>query len=80
LLQGPWRGVVDRFVRSGRYLELGVFSRRGVNWAIEHAPAEVWRLLVFAIWAELYVFGESAESIASGVRAAVPNHAAQRVA
>jgi asparagine synthase (glutamine-hydrolysing) len=80
LLQGPWRGVVDRFVRSGRYLELGIFSRRGVNWAIEHAPAEVWRLLVFAIWAELYVFGESAESIASGVRAAVPNHPAQRVA
>jgi hypothetical protein len=72
LLAGAWRPVVDAFVRHGRYLELGFFSRRGAQWAIEHAPAEAWRLLVFAIWAELYLFGESAEAIADRITGAVP--------
>jgi asparagine synthase (glutamine-hydrolysing) len=71
LLQGPWRGVVDAFVRRGRYLELGLFSPRGADWAIAHAPAEVWRLLVFAIWAEMYLFGETDEAIASRISEAI---------
>jgi len=71
LLQGPWRGAVEAFVRRGRYLELGLFSRAGADWAIGHAPAEVWRLLVFAIWAEMYLFGETDEAIASRISEAM---------
>ena len=72
LLASAWRPVIDAFVRHGRYLELGLFSRRGAEWAIGHSPADAWRLLVFAIWAELYLFGESAEAIADRIRGAVP--------
>ena len=80
LLQGPWRTAVDAFVRRGRYLELGLFSRRGADWAIGHAPAEVWRLLVFAVWAEFYLFGESVETVANRIRDAIPAAVKQRVA
>jgi asparagine synthase (glutamine-hydrolysing) len=68
LLRGSWSGAVDACVRRGRYLELGIFSRRGAEWAIEHAPAEVWRLLVFAVWADLFVFGETPDSVVSRIR------------
>jgi asparagine synthase (glutamine-hydrolysing) len=80
LLRGPWRAAVDAFVRHGKYLDLGVFSRRGAEWAIEHAPAEAWRLLVFAIWADLYVFGESVESVAGKLRCTLAGVARQRIA
>jgi asparagine synthase (glutamine-hydrolysing) len=80
LLRGAWRAAVEKFVRQGRYLELGVFSRRGAEWAIDHAPAEVWRLLVFAIWADMYVFGESVESVASRLRGTLADVAQQRIA
>jgi asparagine synthase (glutamine-hydrolysing) len=65
LLAGPWRAAVQRFVGHGRYLDLGIYSSRGANWAIGHAPSEVWRLLVFSIWAEIYVFGESVGDLAA---------------
>ena len=71
LLAGPWRPAVEAFVLRGRYLDLNIFSREGAEWAVKHAPAEVWRLLVFAIWAELFVFGETAESIATRIGDAV---------
>jgi asparagine synthase (glutamine-hydrolysing) len=80
LLQGPWQPAVEALVRRGRYLDLGLFSRRGADWAIAHAPAEVWRLLVFAIWAELYLFGESVEAIATRIRDVIPAPVKQRVA
>ena len=72
LLASAWRPVIDAFVRHGRYLELGLFSRRGAEWAIGHAPADAWRLLVFAIWAEIYLFGESTEALAGRITGAVP--------
>ena len=72
LVTGPWRAAVELFVRRGRYLELGIFSRAGADWALQHAPVEAWRLLVFAIWAELYVFGETAASLAARIRAVMP--------
>jgi asparagine synthase (glutamine-hydrolysing) len=71
LLQGPWRRVVEAFVRQGRYLELGLFSRRGADWAIAHSSSDVWRLLVFAIWAEIYLFGELDEAIATRINEAI---------
>ncbi|HSL22717.1 MAG TPA: asparagine synthase (glutamine-hydrolyzing) [Vicinamibacterales bacterium] len=80
LLRGPWRAAVDAFVRRGRYLELGFLSSRGAEWAIEHTPAEAWRLLVFAIWAELYLYGESPEGIASRINATLVASAQKRVA
>jgi asparagine synthase (glutamine-hydrolysing) len=72
LLAGPWRTAVEAFVRRGRYLELGLFSSRGADWAIAHAPAEVWRLLVFAVWAELFLFGESIDNVADRIRDVIP--------
>ena len=71
LLAREWRGAVERFVRRGRYLELGIYSRQGADWAIAHAPAEVWRLLVFAIWAELFVFHEPVGAIAARINDAL---------
>jgi asparagine synthase (glutamine-hydrolysing) len=69
LLRGPWQRAVEAFVGRGRYLELGLYAERGARWAIEHSPGDTWRLLVFALWAELFVFGESvgvlAERLAS---------------
>jgi len=79
LLATTWRGAVERFVRHGRYLELGIFSPGGANWAIAHAPAEVWRLLVFSVWAELFVFGSPAESVAASLEESL-GAAARRVA
>jgi asparagine synthase (glutamine-hydrolysing) len=66
-LAGDWSGAVERFVRRGRYLELGIFSEKGAAWAIAHAPAEVWRLLVFSIWTELFVFGSTADAVAASL-------------
>jgi asparagine synthase (glutamine-hydrolysing) len=77
LLRGPWRGAVEAFVRRGRYLELGIFSARGAEWAIDHAPDEVWRLLVFALWAEIYLFGGSADSLTAQVQSVIPSVAAR---
>jgi hypothetical protein len=76
LLNGPWRSAVDAFVRRGRYLDLGIFSQRGVEWAIQHSPVEVWRLLVFSLWAEMYLFGEQVESVADSVRRSLPSSSA----
>ena len=68
-------------VGRGRYLDLGIFSRRGAEWALASAPAEAWRLLVFSIWTDLFLFGETAESIASRIQDAVRIDAVnQRVA
>ena len=80
LLRGPWRQAVEQFVRHGRYLELGIFSRVGADWAIDHAPAEVWRLLVFAVWAEIHLFGESVDEVAGRIQSALSNRPAEQVA
>jgi asparagine synthase (glutamine-hydrolysing) len=72
MMTGPWKSAVDLFVRRGRYLELGIFSPQAAEWAADHAPVEAWRLLVFAIWSELYVFGEAVDAVESRLRRAIP--------
>jgi len=80
LLSGPWRGAVDAFVRRGRYLELGFFSREGAERAIARSPADVWRLLVFSIWAELNAFGESTGALGARLLSAISTPRTKRVA
>jgi len=80
LLSGPWRGAVDEFVRRGRYLELGIFSREGAERAIARSPADVWRLLVFSIWAELHAFGESTGALGARLLSAISTPRTKRVA
>lgn len=80
LLAGPWQGAVEAFVRRGRYLELGIFSRDGAERAVSRSPADVWRLLVFSIWAELYVFGESADTLGTKLLAAISPAGTRQVA
>lgn len=81
LFRGPWAAAVDEFVGRGRYLELGIFSRKGAAWAIASAPAEAWRLLVFSIWAELFLFGCTVDEVRSRVQRLTPGlSSAQQVA
>jgi asparagine synthase (glutamine-hydrolysing) len=68
LMRGPWSAVVRDLVHRGRYLELDIFSRVAAEWAVTHAPAEAWRLLVFAVWAELFVFGNTVQSLEADIR------------
>lgn len=64
LLKTKWKHSVTRWVLKGAYRDLGVFSDTGIAWAIENSPAHVWMLLVFSLWAELYLFHADPTSLA----------------
>ena len=63
----PWNehlvGKHSSFVRekllNGRYLELGVFSKEGVAWALRENKLAVMMLLSFSCWVETELFGEN---------------------
>jgi asparagine synthase (glutamine-hydrolysing) len=42
---------------QGAYLDLGIFSREGAEWALKNSLSATWMLLTFSIWADLYLFG-----------------------
>ncbi|MBP7063429.1 asparagine synthase (glutamine-hydrolyzing) [Ferrovibrio sp.] len=63
MIRGPWRPAVEECLLRGRYLELGVFSRAGAAWAIDHSYLAVCLLLSFAIWAETALFGTDAREL-----------------
>ena len=68
LFQGAWRRVIERFVARGRYLELGQFDPAAVARAPEGQPRRTWMLLLFSLWAELYLFGETADALSTEIR------------
>jgi asparagine synthase (glutamine-hydrolysing) len=72
LLGGAWRPLVERFVANGRYRELGYFRREGIADAVANPGARTWMLLVFSVWAEMYVFGEGADDLGQTMRACMP--------
>ena len=69
LLRGAWRPLVERFVAGGRYRELGHFRPDGIAAAAANPGARTWMLLIFSLWAEMYLFGESADSLGETMRA-----------
>ncbi|MBP7669757.1 asparagine synthase (glutamine-hydrolyzing) [Ferrovibrio sp. MS7] len=77
LLRHAWRPAVEECLLRGRYLELGVFSREGAAWAIDHSYMAACLLLSFSIWAETALFGADAAEL--GQRLAALNVAASRV-
>ena len=58
-LTGAASAPVREHLLSGRYLDLGIFSREGAQWALAHSVPLTTMLLCFAVWADAYVFGES---------------------
>jgi asparagine synthase (glutamine-hydrolysing) len=71
LLCGPWRPLVERFVGQGRYRELGHFRPDAVATAAANPGPHTWMLLVFSLWAEMYLFGETPESLGETLRGCV---------
>lgn len=65
LIRNEWRQVIDSYVLKGRYRDLGIFSEEGVRWGVEHSHAYAWMLLVFSIWSEMYLYGETEEAVTS---------------
>jgi asparagine synthase (glutamine-hydrolysing) len=59
-LRGVKSAPVRRLLLSGRYLDLGIFSREGAEWALANSTSAVTILLCFAVWADRYLFHESA--------------------
>ena len=58
LLVGNKAAPVRRQLLESRYLELGIFSRQGAEWALAHSRPAVMMLLSFATWADRYLFNE----------------------
>ena len=67
LLSGAWRPAAEELVAKGRYLELGIFSREGARRAVDEGSAMAFRLLVFSIWAEMYLFGVEASVVSDNI-------------
>jgi asparagine synthase (glutamine-hydrolysing) len=81
LLSGAWRLAAEALAANGRYLELGIFSRRAARLAVDEGSLTAFMLLVFSIWAEMYLFGETASSVSETIAKAgrpadgrVPGH------
>lgn len=64
LMSGAWRPAAEALVANGRYLEMGIFSREAARSAVEEGALSAFMLLVFSIWAELYLFGETPSRVA----------------
>jgi asparagine synthase (glutamine-hydrolysing) len=54
---------------SGRYLDLGIFTRAGAEWALAHSPLMVWMLLCFSTWCDVHLFGQSTASVGDALSA-----------
>lgn len=67
LLSGPWRSAAEAFVARGRYLELGIFSPAAARRAVDEGGLRAFILLIFSIWAEMYLFGEPAADVSERI-------------
>jgi asparagine synthase (glutamine-hydrolysing) len=76
LYQGPWRNVIERFVKKGRYLELEQFSARAAAQAPDGPPRRTWAMLLFSLWSEIYLFGQSPDALSSEIADLVADKAA----
>ena len=73
LLSRSWRPAAEAFVAKGRYLELGMFSREGARAAVDEGSYTAFMLLVFSVWAEMYVFGDPADRVSEAIARAMRN-------
>lgn len=60
---GPWREAIRRQVLGGKYLELGIFTPKGAERALNQSLTTAWMLLSFSVWADLYLFGDTPEQV-----------------
>lgn len=67
LMAGAWRPVAERLVANGRYLELGIFSRAAARSAVDEGSYLAFMLLVFSVWAEMYLFGRTASAVSDSI-------------
>lgn len=65
MMRGPWRAVVEDAVLNGRYLELELVSPEGAKWALDNSFGMSWAVFVFSIWADMYLLGDTVESVRS---------------
>lgn len=63
--RGPWRKAVGRRLLDSAYLDLGIFSREGAQWALENSFGDAWMLLTFSVWADLFLFEQSVEALSA---------------
>jgi asparagine synthetase B (glutamine-hydrolysing) len=78
--RGAWAAGIAALLLGGRYLELGIFSRAGAEWALAHSFEATCVLLSFAVWAELALFGGSAEGLGEHLAGGVRQRATQTAA
>ncbi|MBF0623425.1 MAG: asparagine synthase (glutamine-hydrolyzing) [Magnetococcales bacterium] len=64
LIQRTWRPAVDWLLHQGRYRELDIFDPRTVGGLPDQDPQAAWMVLVFAVWAEVFLFGTPTATLA----------------
>jgi asparagine synthase (glutamine-hydrolysing) len=57
MILGSNRETVHQRLTQGAYLDLGIFSREGAQWALTHSSSATWMLLSFSIWADRHLGG-----------------------
>jgi len=60
--RGPWRAGIAELLRNGRYLDLGIFTRAGAEWALGNSFEATSILVSFAVWVETVLHGSTAAS------------------
>jgi asparagine synthase (glutamine-hydrolysing) len=73
LLSRSWRPAAEAFVAKGRYLDLGIFSPEAARAAVDEGSYTAFMLLVFSVWAEMYVFGDPADRVSDALARAMRN-------
>ena len=73
LMSGAWRPAAETLVAKGRYLDLGIFSADAARAAVDEGSYTAFTLLVFSVWAEMYLFGESPDRVSAAIAGAMRN-------
>ncbi len=69
ILRRDWRPAIEPLLTQGRYLELGIFSVDGARWALDNSYFATCLLISFAVFAEVKLFGASAEELGGQLEA-----------
>lgn len=62
-IKGKWRKPLRKQVLEGNYLSLGIFTREGAEWALEHSLGTAWMVIAFSVWADINLFGNTPDMV-----------------
>jgi asparagine synthase (glutamine-hydrolysing) len=73
LMSVAWRPAAEALVAKGRYLDLGIFSPQAARDAVDEGSYTAFTLLVFSVWADMCLFGDSADRVSATIADAMRN-------